>query len=68
MIKKYQVFRTLSARILCCVLLGSALAAGAWVFSGEEELPGYILSENGVELLPQAVKPHDFQAAPKWRS
>lgn len=62
MIKKYQVFRTLSARILCCVLLGSALAAGAWVFSGEEELPGYILSENGVELLPQAVKPHDFSS------
>ena len=62
MIKKYQVFRTLSARILCCVLLGSALAAGAWFFSGEEELPGYILSENGVELLPQAVKPHDFSS------
>lgn len=60
MIKKYQVFRTLSARVLCCVLLGSALAAGAWLFSGEDELPGYILSENGVELLPQAVRPHDF--------
>ena len=60
MIKKYQVFRSLSARVLCCVLLGSALAAGAWLFSGDEQVPGYILAENGVEMLPQPVKPHDF--------
>lgn len=60
MIKKYQIFRTLSARVLCCVLIGSAVAAGAWLFSREDEIPGWLMSENGAELLLQAVKPHDF--------
>ena len=64
MIKKYQIFRALSVRVLCCVLFGSAVA-GAWqLFQHEDELPGYVLAEEvaagGMELFDQAVKPHDF--------
>ncbi len=64
MIKKYQIFRALSVRVLCCVLFGSAVA-GAWQLFQEDELPGYVLSEEvaadgGMELFDQAVKPHDF--------
>lgn len=64
MIKKYQIFRALSVRVLCCVLFGSVVAAGTWQLFHEEELPGYVLSEEqaagGMELFDQAVKPHDF--------
>lgn len=64
MIKKYQIFRALSVRVLCCVLFGSVVAAGTWQLFHEEELPGYVLSEEqaagGMELFEQAVKPHDF--------
>lgn len=64
MIKKYQIFRTLFSRVLCCVLVGSAFAAGAVMLSREGDLPGFVAQagseEGGTELLACSVRPHDF--------
>ena len=59
MIKKYQIFRTLSARVLCCVLIGSAVAAGAWLFPGARN-SGLSDVRQRRGAAAQAVKPHDF--------
>ncbi len=64
MIKKYQNFRTLFSRVLCCVLVGSAFAAGAVFLSRESDLPGFVMQadtgEAGTELFVCPVRPHDF--------
>lgn len=64
MIKKYQIFHALSARVLCCTLIGSVLAAGIFLWSGEDEIPGYMLlgesGADGMALFSPSVKPHDF--------
>lgn len=62
MIKKYRFLHALSARVMCCVVLGAALAAGSvFLFSDEDELlPGMLMENGGAELLGSSVKPHDF--------
>lgn len=62
MIKKYQVFRALSARALCGVVLGAALAAGSvFLFFDDKDDMSCVLSEyEGMELFSSSVKPHDF--------
>lgn len=64
MIKKYQIFRALSVRVFCCVLLGSAVA-GTWLFSRDGAFFGRgsteeLCAEGGMALFDQAVRPHDF--------
>lgn len=64
MIKKYQIFRTLFSRVLCCVLVGSAFTAGAVFLSRNQESSSLLMTagfeQNGTELLAETVKPHDF--------
>ena len=64
MIKKYQIFRTLFSRVLCCVLVGSAFTAGAVFLSRNQENSSLLMTagfeQNGTELLAETVKPHDF--------
>ena len=62
MIKKYQRFRVLPVRALCCVLLGSALAVGVWMSLRDETSVDTLAEEsvNGMEMPSPTVKPHDF--------
>lgn len=64
MIKKYQIFRTLFSRVLCCVLVGSAFAAGAVILSRGSDLPFFGMQagadEAETEFFACTVKPHEF--------
>ena len=57
MIKKYQIFRALPARVLCFALLGAAVAAGFFL-TREHDVPAAFPSD--AALFAQAVQPHDF--------
>lgn len=57
MIKKYQIFLALPARVLCFALLGAAVAAGFFL-TREHDVPAAFPSD--AALFAQAVQPHDF--------